>query len=118
VVHLRARSRNIYIWVKQNPHFFGEVAQHPPYVMMWAAVASELIIGPYFFDVSVTSESYLELLSHWLIPELDNVSLLNSVILQQDRSPAHYAANVHAFLNNQFPPLLWPPGSPDLTTHI
>jgi hypothetical protein len=73
--------------------------------MKWAEVTSELITGPYFFDLSVTAESYLELLSHWLIPELDNVSLLNSVILQQDGTPAHYAANVHAFLNSEFP--LW-----------
>jgi hypothetical protein len=57
--------------------------------MMWAGVTSELIIGPYFFDVSVTNESYLELLSHWLIPELDNVGLLNSVILHQDGPTGH-----------------------------
>jgi hypothetical protein len=86
--------------------------------MTWAAVTSELIIGPYFFDVSVISESYPELLFHWLIPELVNVGLLNSLILQQDRTPSHYAADVHAFLNNWFPPLMWPPRSPDLTTHV
>jgi hypothetical protein len=39
---------------KQNPHFFEEVAQHPLHVMKWARIASELIIGPYFFDVSMT----------------------------------------------------------------
>jgi hypothetical protein len=49
---------------------------------MWAAVTSELIIGPHFFDVSVICEGYLELLSHWLIPEIDNVGLLDSIILQ------------------------------------
>jgi hypothetical protein len=47
--------------------------------MMWAEVTSGLIIGPCIFDVSVTGESYLELLSHWLIPETDNVGLLNSI---------------------------------------
>jgi hypothetical protein len=69
----------------------------------------------------MTGKSYLELLSNWLIPELDNVGLLNSVILQQDRATAHYAAGVCAFLNNQFPlwigqrgPFIWPSRSPDL----
>jgi hypothetical protein len=38
VVYLSARSQNVYIWAKQNPHFFEEVAQHPPHVMMWAGV--------------------------------------------------------------------------------
>jgi hypothetical protein len=68
----------------------------------------------------VTGESYLELLSQWLIPEHDNVGLLYRVILQQDWVLAHYAADVHAFLNNQFPlwtgqhgSLILPPSLPD-----
>jgi hypothetical protein len=90
--------------------------------MMQATVNSELFIGSYFFSVYVTDESCLELLSHWPITELDNVDLLNSVILQQDGVPAHYAANVRTFLNNPFPlwigrhgPLIWPPRRPELT---
>jgi hypothetical protein len=65
------------MWAKQNPHSF-EAAQHPPHVIMWAGVTREMIIGPYFIDMSVTGQSYLELLSHWLVPELDNVRLLSS----------------------------------------
>jgi hypothetical protein len=67
--------------------------------MMWAGVTSELTIRLYFFDVTVTGESYLELLSHWLSPELNNASLLNNVIFQQDGAPV---SDVHAFLNSQF----------------
>jgi hypothetical protein len=66
------------MWAKQNPHSFEEVAQHPPQVIKWAGVTREMIIGPYFIDMSVTGQSYLELLSHWLVPELYNVRLLNS----------------------------------------
>jgi hypothetical protein len=102
-VYLSARSQNVCIRVKPNPHFFEEVAQHPPPVMMWAGVTSELIIRPYLFDVFVTGEIYLDLLSHWLILELDNVGLLNSVILQQDMPPDHYAADMHTVLISQFP---------------
>jgi hypothetical protein len=51
---------------------------------MRAGATSELITGPCFFDVSVTRESYLKLLSRWLISELDKVGLLNNVILQRD----------------------------------
>jgi hypothetical protein len=92
-VHLSARSQNVYIWDKQNTHFF-EVAQHPPHVMMEAEVTNGLIIGPYFFDVPVTGEN----LSGTFVP-LANFSL----ILQQDGTPTHYTANMCAFLNNQFP---------------
>jgi hypothetical protein len=70
---------------KQNPHFFEEVAQHPPHVMMWAGVTSSV------FDVSVAGESYLKLLFHWIIPQLDNVGVLNRAILQQDGAPTCYA---------------------------
>jgi hypothetical protein len=59
---------------------------------MWAGVTSELIIGPYFSDVFVTGESYLE-----LIPEPDNVALLTSVILQQDGAPTHLCCSHACF---------------------
>jgi isocitrate/isopropylmalate dehydrogenase len=98
--YLSTRPRNDYIWAKQNPHFFEEVAQHPLHVMMWAGVTSELIIGPHFFDVSVTDESYLGLLSHWLHQELEKMGLLNSV-----NFAAHYYADMRTLLNNRFP--LW-----------
>jgi hypothetical protein len=55
-VYLSARSQKVYIWATQNPRFFEEVAQHPPHVMMWDGITSELIIGPYFFDVSATGK--------------------------------------------------------------
>jgi hypothetical protein len=67
VLHVSARSQHVYSWVKQNPHFFEQVAQHLPHVLMWAAVTSKLIIGPHFFGVPVTDDNYLELLSHYLI---------------------------------------------------
>jgi hypothetical protein len=122
MVYLSTRSKNVFIWDKQNPHCFEEVAHHSPHVMMWAGVTSELINRPYFFDVSVTGGSYC-LLFHWLIPVLDDVGLLNSIILQQDGAPAHYATDVSAFRNNQFPlwtgqhgPFIWSSRSPNLIT--
>jgi hypothetical protein len=33
-VYLSSQSQNVHIWAKQNPHFFEEVAQHQPHVMM------------------------------------------------------------------------------------
>jgi hypothetical protein len=47
-VYLSKRSKNFYISAKKKLHFFEEVAQHPPHVMMWAGVTSELITGAYF----------------------------------------------------------------------
>jgi hypothetical protein len=56
---------------------------------MWVEVTTELIM---------CGESYPELLFHWLIPELDNMGLPNSVIFKEDGSPFHFAAG--AYLDN------------------
>ena len=60
-------------------------------------------------------KSYLEMLSQWLVPELDK-------ILQQDGAPVHFWTPVREWLNKIFAtwigcggPLIWPPRSPDLT---
>jgi hypothetical protein len=71
---------------------------------------------------------HISLLCLWLVKiiwsscPIDNMGLLNSVTVQQDGAPAHYAADMHAFLNNIFSlffgwfgPLTWPPRSPYLT---
>lgn len=58
----------------------------------------------HFSGISVTGERY-HMLSQWVIPEPENMGLPNSVILQQDAAPAHYAADLDNFLNNKF--LLW-----------
>lgn len=46
----------------------------------------------HFSGISVTGES-CHMLSQWVIPELENVGLPNSVILQQYAAPAHLAAD-------------------------
>jgi hypothetical protein len=126
VVYLSARFWDVHIWAKQNSHFFEEV--HIIIIIIHLMLCCGLqslvkwFFDHFFFDVSVTGESCLELLSHWLIPELDNVGLLDSVILEEVRAPAHYASDMRAFQNSQSPlwigwhgRLIWPPRSPDLT---
>lgn len=39
-------------------------------VMVWAGILNEQVIGPYFFDATVTGESYLQMLGDYLLPEL------------------------------------------------
>ena len=34
------------MWSKRNPHFWEQVKQHPPTVMVWAAMSAEYLIGP------------------------------------------------------------------------
>jgi hypothetical protein len=80
-------------------------------------------VGPYFFDGTVTGESYLEMLREVVLPRLQNSPLYDNIkiIWQQDGAPPHYSLRVREFLNNSFPEWIgrrgtadWPPKSCDL----
>jgi hypothetical protein len=82
------------------------------------------VIGPYFFDETVTAERYLGMLREVMI-ELDNKPVLEAVrnlIWQQDGAPPHYGLNVRSFLDDNFQEWIgrrgktdWPPRSSNLT---
>ena len=82
-----------------------------------------------FFEVSVNGANYLHMLQTWLIPQLEELGLMERMWLQHDGAPAHFALPVHEFLNEPFPgrwigrgspatpaSVKWPPTSSDLTT--
>ncbi|XP_018572511.1 uncharacterized protein LOC108911919 [Anoplophora glabripennis] len=88
----------------------------------WLGVCSFGIVGPYFFDSTVTVVAYLDLLME-LREELNNNPEFagHCLTLQQDGAPSHYAVVVREFLNNFFPDWIgrrgqieWPSRSPDL----
>lgn len=123
------KPRNVYFWSKENPYYFEELEHNPPHVMIWAAVSSRHIIGPYFFDHSVNQNTYLRMLQDWFIPKLRELNIENNCYFQQDGAPPHYSLLVRDYLNKTFgtrwigrgsdilpAPMNWPPRSPDLST--
>jgi hypothetical protein len=128
-IYRSSHMRNVVFWSKENPHYVQELERNPPHVMIWAAVSSRYLFGPYFFEGYVNGDIYLDMLHTWLIPQLREKGIMDRVWLQQDGAPAHFAIQVREFLDEQFPgrwigrgsasspaPLKWPPRSPDLTT--
>lgn len=115
---------NSVFWSKQNPYFWEQVQQHPPSLMVWAAMCAEHLIGPFFFDGSVNATAYIEMLRTNFVPALEQRRLLYSSHFQQDGAPAHTAIVTRNYLNNVFPdrwvgkfgPIAWPARSPDLTS--
>lgn len=83
------------------------------------------MIGPYFFNGTVTGQNYLEFLRNQLPVLMENVSFQTRqrMWFQQDGAPPHFARVVRDHLNDSFPNrwigrggyILWPPRSPDLT---
>jgi hypothetical protein len=122
-IYRSVRSRNIVFWAKENPHFYEEMEKNPPHVMVWAGLSATHMFGPFFFHGSVTEQAYHDMLSEWLVPHKD------TVVLQLDGAPPHFALHVRDYLNKTFPgrwigrgseaspaPFAWSPRSPDLTT--
>jgi hypothetical protein len=72
-------------------------------------------VCPYFFDGTVTGESYLEMLREVVLPELENSPLYDNteIIWQQDGASPHYSLQVREFLNNCFPEWIGQRGTVD-----
>lgn len=94
-------------------------------VSVWCGIFRNKIVGPIFYDYTLTGVNYLEM----IIPEAENIVLqnfpeaeLDDMIWMQDGAPPHSDLPVRDHLNNVFPiwignngTIKWPPNSPDLT---
>lgn len=125
VFHLNGKvnTHNSVIWAYENPFSYEELPLKNPGLTVWAAMFEDKLIGPYFFESTVTKESYLHMLQNYLVPQLKQCRRFSRTVFQQDGAPAHWGLNVREFLNNNFPqrwigrdgPIHWPARSPDLT---
>lgn len=117
---------NLHFYADENPHLIRQVdAQHRWSINVWAGIVGERVIGPYFFNRTLTIEIYLDFLSNILPELLEDVPLNIRRIMwiQHDGAPAHFSRQVLRFLNRNYPDrwigrgsrFPWPPRSPDLT---
>lgn len=117
-------THNCVYWSRRNPHYNKEIPLHSPSVLVWSAISSRFIIGPYFFTGKVNQINYLSMLQDFFIPQLVSKGIdPQQVWFQQDGAPGHRARSVINFLKDTFPAKLiakgsnfdWPARSPDLT---
>lgn len=119
----RVNRHNCVIWDTSNPHAVQEVPIKSPGVTVWCGLFSDEVIGPFFFDSTVTSKSYKAMLVDFFIPQLKRRRKFASTIFQQDGAPPHWSLEVRSLLNQKFPgrwigrdgPFHWAARSPDLT---
>lgn len=125
-VHLDGvpNRQNFRIWATENPNFVVEEPLHSARVTVLIGIGFHGIVGPFFFDGNVTGPSYLAMIRDQVLPTLRQWPNFENIVLVQDGTPPHWARDVRAFLNDQFPNrwigrdspfILWPPRSPDLT---
>ena len=110
-------------WSDKNPHLTIESQLNQSGVTTWRALSSEGVIGPVFFDGTVTGNNYLEMLRVMVIPQLRIKANFDELYFQQGGASPHYARTVREYLHQAFPQhwfgrrgsIKWPPRSPDLT---
>lgn len=124
--------QNYRYWSSTNPGWTTTAhTQYPASVNCWAGIKGDRIIGPYFFEGTLTGQRYLEFLRNELIPDLcemfpnpNNPQVPDpSIWFQQDGAPPHFSREVREYLNEIFPgrwigrrgQFEFPPRSPDLT---
>lgn len=117
---------NFHYYADENPHFLRTVNnQHRWSINVWGGIIDNFIIGPFFFEGTLTGPVYLNFLENNLPQLLDYIpDIIRQVMwYQQDGAPPHYAVAVREWLNQSFPnqwigrggPVSWPPRSPDIT---
>jgi hypothetical protein len=117
---------NMHYWSAENPHWMQQVQHQGRWsVNVWCGIIGGTIIGPYFFDETLTGNVFLQFLRNRLPILLQdvNLELRRNMFLQLDGCPAHYAINVREYLNAEYTDrwigrgslFPWPARSPDLT---
>ena len=92
-----------FYWANQNPHLYNPCRnQGSQSVMVWLGLHNERLVGPYFFEGTVTGESYLQLLRDRVVPDL-RATLDFPTWFQQDGAPPHYSNVVRQYLDTVFP---------------
>ena len=121
--------QNYRFWGSQKPEMVLVKPLHPKKLTVWAALCADGIIGPFFFESTVNSERYHELLENEFLPEAKNHNWIDDCWFQQDGAPPHTTFENLELLNlhfdgrviaRSFPQtfqrgLAWPPYSPDLS---
>ena len=111
-------------WDDRNPHLSIESQiNQPDDTTNVVALSSEDIIGPVFFDGTVTGSNHLEMFRDVVVSQLRTEAKSNQVCFQLDGAPPHYAQTVREYFDQAFLQLWfgrrrsikWPPRLPDLT---
>ena len=116
--------QKVRFWSNENPRLICEQPLHSPKVTVWMGVAAWGVIGPYFFDGTVNSERYRQLLNEFVRPELTRRRRLSRTWFQQDGATSHTAKQTMDCLKQMFgnrlisrnAQIVWPACSPDLST--
>lgn len=114
---------NCVYWAPENLHVHVGKAVNLLGVNAWCGLSARGLVGPFFFEGTVTGEAYLEMLRSSILPAIRALYENSELFYQQDGAPPHYRRDVRAFLDENLQghwigrrgTFEFPPRSPDLT---
>ncbi|GAA54382.1 hypothetical protein CLF_102678 [Clonorchis sinensis] len=89
------------IWSREAPHEYLIHDLHSPHLCVWMGFSSRCLLRPFFFDATVSGDSYLHMLQTHVIPQLKQHKK-SPTVFQQDGAPPHYSNQVRTYLREQF----------------
>ena len=116
------RHNSVY-WYETNPREILEKEVNVPGITVWGGISSSGMIGPFFFEETVTGNSYLTMLQEKMWPVVSQRQDIDQIYFQQDGAPPHYSTEVRNWLDDHFPnrwigrrgPIERPARSPDMS---
>ncbi|GAA48811.1 transposable element Tc3 transposase [Clonorchis sinensis] len=117
-------KHNCMIWSRKAPHEYLTHDLHSPHLCVWKGFSSKCLLRPFFFDATVSVDSYLHMLQTHVIPQLKQHKK-SSIVFQQDGAALHCSNQVRTYLREQFSderviargfPNFCPARSPNLTS--
>ena len=80
------------IWGTENSHVSYELERASPKQNVWCGMTSEKVYRPFFFEEeTVRAINYLEMIEQYVVPQLQQDGILDTIIYQQDGAPPHWA---------------------------
>jgi len=109
------RSR---IWASENPNAIHEEPLHSEKIGVWCVMSRRSIIGPIFFDATITTAAYMDIFNTFVNQLYDEK--LSIGYIQQDGATSHTShasmAEIQSFFGDRvISKGLWPRRSPHLT---
>jgi len=80
-------SQNSSIWASESPNAIYEEPLHSEKISVWCGMSRRRIIGPIFFDATITTAAYMETFNIF-VNQLDNEEL-SIGYFQQDGATSH-----------------------------
>jgi hypothetical protein len=91
---------NCVYWSSENPNVRVDKAVNLPGIWVWRGVSSRGVVGPFFFEGTVTGAAYLNKLQESTVPPIRQLYGDENMWYQQDVALPHYHRHVRAYPDN------------------